>query len=129
MKRLLLLTLLLLSSSPVYAEWVLKGIADYGFAVYVNPDTIRRKGDLVKMWHLFDYKTVETVTGISYLSNKVQSEYDCAEERSRQLAVVAFSGNMGKGAVVHTNSDEGKWEPVAPDSVTQRLWKVVCGKQ
>jgi hypothetical protein len=49
--------LLLLSSGPVYAEWVSIGDTDSGMMVYVDPDTIRRKGDLVKMWLLLDYKT------------------------------------------------------------------------
>ena len=30
-----------------------------GYTVYADPDTIRRKGDLVKMWILFDFKTVQ----------------------------------------------------------------------
>jgi hypothetical protein len=61
MKRLLLITLLLLSSGPVYAEWVLLNQNDQtGLTVYVDPDTIRRKGALVKMWILSDYKTVQT---------------------------------------------------------------------
>ena len=40
----LLLTLLLLSSRPAYAEWVKMNENDT-FTVCVDPDTIRRKGD------------------------------------------------------------------------------------
>ena len=52
--RLLLITLLALSSGPAYAEWVKVNENDT-FTVYVDPDTIRRKGDLVEMWTLYDY--------------------------------------------------------------------------
>jgi hypothetical protein len=98
------------------------------FTMYVDPNTIRRKGDLVKMWHLYDFKTVQTVEGDSFLSSVDQSEYDCAEERSRKLAYTRFSGNMGNDKPIYSNSDEGKWIPVAPRSVGLALWKFACGK-
>jgi hypothetical protein len=55
----LLITLLVLNSSPAYAEWVWISFtkSEGGYDVYADPDTIRRKGDLVKMWVLYDYKT------------------------------------------------------------------------
>ena len=63
MKRLILITLLLLSSGPAYAEWVLveknNDLVEV-MAVYADPDTIRRKGDLVTMWTLHDFKTMQT---------------------------------------------------------------------
>ncbi len=44
----LLITLLLLSNGPAYAEWVAIGSSESlgGYTVYVDPDTIRRNGDL-----------------------------------------------------------------------------------
>ena len=105
MKRLLpiSLTLLILSCAPAYAEWAAVGSSENGggVTVYADRDTIRRKGDLVKMWYLSDFKTIQTVAGNSFLSEKDQSEFDCAEERTRLLAVTKFSGNMGRGQVVY----------------------------
>ena len=76
----LLLMLLILSSQPVYAEWVLvSGDDEAGLKVYVDPATLRRNGNLAKMWQLYDYKTVQTVAGDSLLSMKRFNEYDCAE--------------------------------------------------
>jgi hypothetical protein len=133
MARFILLTLILLvlnNSSPVYAEWVLTVFVEGkgGITVYVDPATIRRKGELVKMWHLYDFKVVQTRENISLLSLKEQREYDCAEERQRSLAITSFSGNMGRGNVVHINSDEEKWESVEPSSLGNTLWKVACKK-
>ena len=125
-----LLTLLVLSSAPVYGEWVALSTTDDGMTTYADPSTIRRTGDLVKMWALYDYKTIRTVKGKSYLSYKVQREYDCAEERIRYLAFTFFSGNMGSGKVVPTTSDEQqKSEPVQPDSIGLTLFKAACAKQ
>ncbi len=130
MKRLLFMTFLLLSSVPAYAEWVQIDKNDEGMTTYADPDSIRRKGDLAKMWALYDFKTIRTLEGKSYLSYMVQREYDCAEERIRYLAFTFFSGNIGSGKVVPTTSDEQqKSEPVQPDSISLTLFKAACAKQ
>jgi hypothetical protein len=130
MTRLLLIILLFLSSAPAYAEWVKVSDTDEaGKTVYVDPATIRRNSNLVTMWQFYDYKTVQTVAGIGFLTVKEQWEFDCAEERSRVLALTEFSGNMGSGTVVYTNSEVGKWRPVAPSSIGQLLWKFACSKK
>jgi hypothetical protein len=36
---------------------------------------------------------------------------------------------MGSGQVVHSDSDEDKWKPVAPESVAEALRKIGCGKE
>jgi hypothetical protein len=129
MTRLFLLTFLLLSSGPAYAEWVqVRGDDEAEKTVYVDPATIRRNSNLVKMWQLQDYKTVQTVGGIRFLTAKEEWEFDCAEERSRVLALKEFSGNMGSGTVVYTNSQVGNWLPVMPGSTGKTVWKVACGK-
>ena len=129
MKQLLLFTLLVLSHEPAYAEWVkVRGGDEVGKTVYVDPASIRRNSNLVKMWQFYDYKTVQTVGGIRFLSAKEQWEFDCAEERGRVLALKEFSGNMGSGTMVVTNSQVGKWIPVMPGSIGQTVWKVACSK-
>lgn len=121
----LLITLLALSSGPSYAGWVfVSGDDEAGMTVYVDPDTIRRNGDLVKMWHLSDRKTME-----GYGSIKSQREYDCAAARHRLLAASILSEHMGRGQVLSDNVQEGQWIPVAPDSSGQALWKIACGKK
>lgn len=46
----LLLSLLVLSSVPAFAEWILtSGDDEVGLKVYVDPESIRRKGSLAKM--------------------------------------------------------------------------------
>src|SRR5437868_2140679 len=88
----LLITLLLLSSGTVYAEWVLIGENDRG-STYVDPDTIRRQEDLVSIWQMLDEKAPDTIRGSSFLSIRAQIECDCAEERIRGLSISYHSGN------------------------------------
>lgn len=124
-----LITLLVLSSGPVYAEWVnaLKNQTDP--TLYVDSDTIRRDGTVVKWWELLDYKTVQTVAGISFLSMKVLREYDCAGEQIRVLAMADFSSNMATGTVVFSDFTQSNWVPVQPGGMGQALWKAACGKE
>ena len=124
-----LITLLVLSSGPAYAEWVVVGSTDDGMMAYADPDTIRRKGEMVIMWSLFDFQIMQYVEGIPSLSKKGQSEYDCAEERLRLLALVEYAGNLEKGKVVYTDSIAQPWQPIVPRSVDHALWKVACGKK
>jgi hypothetical protein len=126
----LLIALMILSSQPVYAEWVLvSGDDEAGLKVYVDPATLRRNGRLAKMWKLHDYKTVQTVAGDSLLSMKQFNEYDCTEERTRMLGYTWFSGNMGNGNVVYSTMEQLQWEPVIPRTINRTLWKVACEKK
>jgi len=129
MKRLLLMTLLLVSSGPAYAEWMSLGASDSGTTVYADPATIRREGDLVKMSVLFDFKSIQTKADVSYLSAKAQMEYDCAEQRFEGLAVMYFSGNMGNGTLLDRTSGKGKRLRISPGSLDHALWKLACGKK
>jgi len=59
MTRLFLITLLVLSHGPVYAAWVAvekKEKLLEPHTVYIDPDTIRREGNLVTLWQLTDFQ-------------------------------------------------------------------------
>jgi hypothetical protein len=104
MTRFIILVLtLFLTTSEAYAEWVKTAESDDATG-YGDPDTIRSKGNLVKMWILYDYKTIQTVAGDSYLSQKMQWEYDCAEEQSRLIAGYSYSGQMGTGKIIFSKT-------------------------
>jgi len=126
----LLIPFLALISGPVYAEWVLVSVVDQaGVTIYVDPDTIHRKGDRVEVLELIDYRTRQTVRGTSFLSARVQREYDCAGDRHRTLALTRLSGQMATDEAIPANADQPKWEPVDPGTIAKRLWKVACKKQ
>ncbi len=97
MKRLLVVFVLLLTfSSSAWAEWVAVGGNDR-YIFYVDPNTIRKNGSMVKMWNLFDHVNaqVDESSGKTYFSMKAQVEYDCQDERTRTLAESYHSGKMG----------------------------------
>ena len=130
MTRLLLIILLFLSSSPAYAEWVKVGESDES-TIYSDPDTIRSKGNLVKVWSLYDYKAIHTSKqeSKSFLSGKMQVEHDCAEEQLRTSVEYGYSGQMGTGELVFSHTKPVvDWTPVMPGSVGQSEWDFACGK-
>ena len=132
MKRLVLFTLLTLSSAPAYAEWVEVSVnAEAGETVYVDPDTIRRRGDIAEMWVLYDNTTAQPAVGHAYLSKKVQNEYNCKEEMKRMVSVKEFSGHMGSGEILHMSSSlfsPATWMPTRL-GLGETLLKVACGKE
>jgi hypothetical protein len=129
-----LITVLFLSSAPAYAEWVavekdylLPGLQ----TVYVEPDTIRREGDLVTMWQLIDFKWMKgNGRGAHrFFSTKTHKQFDCEEKRLRLLAFTEFSQHMGAGISADGYVDKGHWLPVEPESINQALWEMACGKE
>ena len=123
----------LLNVEPAQAEWV--GIGDKVqdgrtvYRVYIDPDNIHRNGDVVTLWALFDYMTIQSIVGGPWLSSKAQRQFDCAEHRVRLLGYMTYTGNMGSGDPVFSNSQESKWEPIAPDSIDSKLWEAACSKK
>ncbi len=131
MKQLLLmLPFLLLSIEPANAEWMpVYEINQLSTTVSIDPDSIRKKGDLVELWVLYDSKITQAGRGGPLRSTKAQDEFNCEAGLSRVVGVTDFSGNEASGKVVYSNLDEQQWEPVVPGSLGLTLWKVACSKQ
>jgi hypothetical protein len=123
MKQLIIVVLLSLSTSA-WAEWT---PVDYNYAVfaYADRNTIRKVGNMVKMWQLFDYRAGQGSPTQPYLSVKAQWEYDCDGERQRMLYAQLLSANMDRGQIIYSGA-EPKWGPVPPGSIGETLWKTAC---
>ena len=131
MRKSILMLLLAAVSGSAAAEWVkLAAGAGEGNTLHADPATIRRAGNKVKMWSLVDHQMALTDSfGKSHASEKVHWEYDCKDEQQRMLAYVTFSENLAKGKAVYSDSEPGKWKPVAADTPEEALWKIACGKK
>jgi hypothetical protein len=119
-------------SSSAEAGWVeIAASSEKSLTLYSDPATIRKNGNIVKMWDLTDFKTAQEEPNYGrYLSSKVHGEYDCKKERWRILYFSLHSGNMGGGAVIRSDSKPDIWSPVAPaSSISTSLWKIACRKR
>lgn len=128
MRKAILMMLLAVVSSSAAAKWVEIDDSDDA-TFYVDPATIRKAGNIVKMWHIFDLKKADTVNGKHYMSMKGQGEYDCKEERWRIIYSNSYSEHMGTGSTVYNFSRSVKWEPVAPETMVVSLWEFACKKR
>ncbi len=136
MTRLLLLTLLVLSHRPVYAEWVaidMKYQSPGLRTVYSDPTAIRREGDLVTLEILVDWKWMQGNVGMGiypgphrFFSTKNTKQFDCAEKRVRLLAFTEYYGRMATGRAAAGYVDQDNWLPVEPESVNRALWELAC---
>jgi hypothetical protein len=127
MRKLTLLWLLLVSTN-VLAEWTLLESAgsEDGFDVYVETKSIRRDGNKVKMWNMYDYKKVK-VDVKSYLASVSHVEYDCKEETLKLLDLFWYTGNMGQGVPVFSNTNIKK-DPISimPETIHESLFNIAC---
>ena len=57
-----LIILLMLSNVQAYGEWVSVSANNPGETMYVDTGTIRRTGDMVTMWALYDFKTIQPIS-------------------------------------------------------------------
>ena len=129
-----LITVLFLSSISAYAEWVavekdylLPGLQ----TVYVDPESIRRDGNLVTIWQLIDFKWMQgNPRGPHrFLSTKTHKQFDCADKRVRLLVFTKFSRGMGTGMPRDGHVDKNHWLPIEAESMSHALWEAVCGKE
>jgi len=130
MKKLLLTLLapLLLVTGSAWAEWVRVTGADAA-DVYIDPETIREDGNLVKVWEVHDYKQQHKDDA---LSRRLRVEYDCKEQRLRFLSISTHSGPMASGTTLFTHDVPGKpdtWRQIPPGTVGNRVLKIVCAMQ
>ncbi len=88
----------LLAAMPVSAAWTFVTSTD-GTAHYVDAKTLRKTGDLRRIWELSSSQQPNK-GGVA--SQRLLVEYDCREKRYRLLQLVAFSAPMAGGTVVGT---------------------------
>lgn len=99
------------------------------FIAYADPASIRKEGETVKMWNMFDYQSAQAgPSGKQFLSVKRQFEYDCSKGRARMLAISSHAEKEAKGEVVAGNSLNLDWSPVKAGSVDASLLKYACTK-
>ena len=106
MKKILMTLLLLVSTNVLAVDWVKAGgvTEDGSFTNYVDPQSIRRNGNKVKLWSLNDFKSGKVLSNNkTYLSTVARQEFDCFEDTVRIIDAYFYSGKMGKGDIVLSN--------------------------
>ncbi len=118
--------LLMCAAELAFAAWV--RVRDDGVvSVLADPATVTRATGRATMWSVLNYtQPRKTADGKAYFSSKQQIEYDCVEERSRNLVFSRHTEYTGWGDVVYTNNALGEWTQLPPGSVGAALRKFAC---
>lgn len=126
-KKLLFTLFAVFISNSTVAEWDYVGETEKA-TLFIEYDTIRKKGNMAKMWIMFDYRHEQSPPGLNFLSRRSQVEFDCDEEMIRNLYSSIHSGSMGGGQVLHYgNNPSPEWEPIPPETVGKTLREFACG--
>lgn len=120
-KKTLLLALLLATNSA-WAVWVKVGENDSG-VIYIDPETIRKEGNLRKVWQLMDLKQRDK-EGV--MSRRMRFEYDCNQERYRFMSISSHSAPMAGGTMLTHTANESPGLDIAPETAPNIILKIVC---
>jgi len=128
LNKLLVTLIFTLISTSANAEWSKVAEEDEA-SIYTDVSTIRKKGDLIRIWSLYDFKKPIPMSGKTYQSMEKQFEFDCGKGQARALYVIYYVDKMGSGEKGPFNYPPKQWLPVAPASTGELILKSACGKQ
>lgn len=116
------------SAGAAAEVWIETSRSD-DYRAYADPSSVRRDGDLARMWSMFDYKKPQPgIAGKPYLSTRRHYDYDCKQGRARPLAVSSHAAQQGKGEALASASVKYDWHRVVPESADDYLLKFACKK-
>lgn len=122
MKKALLTSLLLALSTSAHAEIFQIDSNDKEVA-YALLDTIKKSGNVISMWSLYDKKDIKYLAKKAYQSTKFHIEYRCDSEKVRIRGMQFFSGKMGQGDVIYKESFTDVWTSMAG---VESEWRYAC---
>jgi hypothetical protein len=122
MKKPLAMLLLSFLSSFVYAEWQAVSTADDG-DWYVDSQLVQ-PSPMVRVWTLFDHHTPVGAFGV--LSVKTMHEFDCLQQRMRDVNIVVFNDHMARGSILRNTYPGTQLIHPPPGSVFEQLMAQLC---
>lgn len=113
----------------VRAGW-LKVTDTDSFIGYADQASLRKNGNTVTIWALYDFKEVILNRQPSFLarSSKDQFEFDCDRAKWRALSSTLYAESWGRGKSTSLTRATGDWAWVGPESFGDALLKIACGK-
>lgn len=98
-------------------------------SIYLDLSRIKRVGSLARLWVLINYFQDQTVEGVTYRSIVKLTEYDCKEEKSRDLTWTAYKRSAGLGDDVVTADSVGEWSYGRPGSIRDVESQIACSSK
>jgi len=128
MKKILLFIALMISH-PAMAQWVDIGEGS-DVTLYMDFSRITKDGGYISAWAMFDYNIPrKDVYGKTYNSSVVKSQYDCVRKQRMTTDIYFYSGRMGEGVVIWSNSDRDGFKSPPPNSLGEAQIDYACKKR
>lgn len=120
--RLLLCALLAFLANPAGAEWVKYGESDFA-TFYLDPETVRKEGNLRRVWEFQDLKKRDDSGALSL---RFQWEIACNENLFRRLAQSAHSESRLEGILLVLSSEPAPMIGIGLGSNIEAIRNRVC---
>ena len=127
--RFLAIVMLAALSNFAHANWTKVLTTESDTDIYVDHKTVSKSGTNVKMWIMEDRKSAGSFAGKTFMSAKLEYEYDCKDRQRRVLQSSLYSGQKAGGNNVQTGTKTGPWRPITEGRVNEALWKIACSKK
>ena len=111
------------------ADWTKVMTSESDTDYYADYKSITKSGSNVKMSILEDRKAAGNFTGKTFMSAKMEYEYDCKDRQRRVLQSSLYTGQKAGGSNVHNGLKPGPWRPITEGRVNEGLWKIAYGKK
>jgi len=92
-----------------------------GTVFYIDRDSIKKEGVLIRVWELQDLKAKGP---LEEKSRRVLVEYDSKNERRRVLSFSFHGESMGAGVTLKSDQTPGKWTMVVPNTTAAVVFQV-----
>lgn len=120
-----LMCCLSVATPAIAATWVRVASDNLGAVYYIDSESIRRTGDIVRYWLRVDYSNDAT---IAWRETKSYYKADCAAWTLLELQQTNYDA---RGFVVGSQawSDYGAMRQIIPDSTGEAAAEYACGVQ
>jgi len=122
MKKYLSMVLMSLLGTLAHAEWQSFAKADDG-DWYLESQLVQTS-PMVRAWTLFDHHTPVGAFGV--LSVKTMLEFDCPQQRMRDINIVVFNDHMARGSILRNTYPGTQLIHPPPGSVFDQLMTQLC---
>jgi hypothetical protein len=109
--------------------WQFMAVApDGSWATFSTEHQMKRSGHLVTVWLREEYPEPQRGSGDIYFSYVQKIQYDCANERARELLIIYYSENNISGSETSEATDvkQAAWVPIVPGTHSENVYQWAC---
>ena len=92
-----------------------------GTVFYIDRNSIKKEGNLLRVWELQDLKEKGP---LEEKSRRILVEYDCKNERRRVMSFSFHAEQMGAGLTLKGDQTPGKWNLMVPNTTGSVVFQV-----